>query len=178
MTARSRRGSGRRGGSSKKGTYWDGIQFPSTAIGSAGTVIELIAPTAQEFMPATMDRIRGHLWFQNGGSDADTGAVGVACKIMYLEINDAGTITGDHQGIDTHEEDIAQRQLWTYITQLPRANADTEETKNEIVRIEVDVRVSIKISSAGKHILALLADATAGNRANFGGYLRCHLSHG
>ncbi len=179
MTARSRRGSPRRGGSSKRGSYWDGLQLPSTAVTGTGPVAVLIDTTAQEFMPATLDRIRGHMWFQNGGASADLGAVTVYAKILYVEVNDAQTMTGDHSALDTHEEDIAVRQLWTYTTQLPRfLGTDGEETGNEVVRLELDVKSKLRLEPSGKKLLVAIFEASANSRANVGMYLRCHLMHG
>ncbi len=177
MPRGSQRRSGGRGRSSRRRGYWDGIQFPSTAIQTSGVVFVLVGSTATEFMPATCVSIRGWLWWQASGTAADVGAVQVYNKIMLVEVNDAQTMSGDHQAQDTHEEDIAQRQLWTYATQLPRAKVDTQETENEVVRIEINVRVSIKLPSHGKKLLVLLADSSIDNRANMGGYLRCYLRH-
>ncbi len=168
-----RRGRGRQ--APRRGYYWDGLQFPITNISSAGTIFELVGPTAQEFMPGTIVRSRGHLTLKNAGTDATNGGVEAALKMMYLEVNDAGTVTGDHQAIDTNEEDIARRQLWTYHTVMAQREGATVQP--DTVRLEVDVRVKIKLEASGKMILALLADAAAGNRAQLSGYLRTLIMH-
>ncbi len=169
-------------GRSKRGYYWDGLQFPPTNIASTTSVFELVGSTAQEFMPATMVRIRGHLTLANNGSDASTAGVDCGLKIMYVEADDALLMTGDHQGIDTHEEDIAARQLWTYHDRLHErgTGTDTDGGKSTIdtVRIEIDVKVKIILVPSGKKLLVLLADASAANRLQLSGYIRCLLQHG
>ncbi len=161
---------GKRRGAHRRGYYWDGLQFPTTAIPTTGVAFELIGPTAQEFMPGTLVRVRGHLSIASAG----TGVSDVGLKLMYLEVNDAGTITGDHTAIDTHEEDIAMRQLWTYFTQVRGATSGQPDAQLEI---EVDVKAKLKLVASGKWILALLADAVTTNQANMAGYLRCLIMH-
>ncbi len=179
MTAR-RTSRGRSSGrSSRRRGYWDGNQWPSTAIPTGGTVIELVNTTAQEFMPATMVRIRGHICLAHTGSAAESAVVEVFQKIMYVEVNDAQAMTGDHMGIDTHEEDIAQRQLWTHATLMSTDNAVSgTESGGPTLQIEVDVKVKIKMEPHGKKLLVLLQDSTATNHVNSVGYLRCYLQHG
>ena len=165
---------GSRGSRPRRGYYWDGLQFGSTAITTSGASFELINPTAQEFMPGTLVRIRGNLTLQNAGSDKVNGNVSVGLKIMYLEVNDAGTITGDSAGIDTHEEDIARRQLWTHHALLGSSGS----TSNWATQfLPVDIKAKVKLESSGKMILALLADASQTNRAVIAGYLRCLIMH-
>ncbi len=168
---------GRRRQAPRRGYYWDGLQVGSTNIGSSGTVFELVNPVAQEFMPATLVRVRGYLQIANSGTDAANGGVQAAAKLMYIEVNDAGTITGDHQAIDTDEEDIAARQLWTWQGQLQERGAAADASDTDTVRIEVDVRVKLKLVASGKKILALLMDASSANRAVANMYLRCLLMH-
>ena len=158
----------------RRGYYWDGLQFANTDIGTTTVVFELIGPTAQEFMPGTLVRTRGHLTVINGGSDSTNGPTTVAMKLMYLEVNDAGTITGDHAAIDTHEEDIAMRQLWTHHHRLGQSVAAGPE---EGLSIEVDVRAKVKLVASGKWILALLAQANNANRSQLSGYLRSLIMH-
>lgn len=168
-------GNRRRGrGSPRRGYYWDGLQFINTDIPTAGAAFELIGPTAQEFMPGTLVRIRGSLTAINAGSDSTNGGVNLGLKIMYLEVNDAGTITGDHSAIDTHEEDIAMRQLWTWHGRLGQSVAAGPDDKEQI---EVDVKAKVKLVASGKWILALLADSATANRAQLVGYLRCLIMH-
>ncbi len=150
----------------RTGYYWDGLQWPATAISAGNTLFELIGPTAQEFMPGTLVRVRGHITLRPDTATDNE----VVMKMMYLEVNDAGTITGDHQGIDTHEEDIAIRQLWTYDYQQGTV-------QGQPVTAEIDVRVKVKLSASGKFILALLADAVSGSRTSLSGYLRALILH-
>ncbi len=165
------RGGKRRSAGRRNGYYWDGLQWPDTAIVTAGTVFELIAPTAQEFMPGTLVRIRGHIAMRNIHA---TSTATILQKIMYLEVNDAGTITGDHQGIDTHEEDIARRQLWTHLAVIPAL--DNTGGPNVVI-IEVDVKVKVKLEASGKMILALLADVVSASTVNTTGYLRALIQY-
>ncbi len=125
-------------------------------------------------MPGTLVRIRGNLVIANTGSDRTNGATDVGLKIMYVEVNDAGTISGDHAGIDSEEEDIANRQLWAMMTRVMKATADDNSPR---VEVEVDVRAKVKLVASGKWILALLADATTANRAQMTGQLRCLIMH-
>ncbi len=156
-----------RGRSKRRSYYWDGLQWPSTAIATAGTAFELIGPTTQEFMPGTLVRIRGMITMR-GVHATSVGMLGH--KIMYVESNDAGTMTGDHAAIDTHEEDIARRQLWTHHTELPALDYTAG---NAILNVEVDVKVKVRLEASGKMILLLLADTVAANTVKTLGYLRC-----
>lgn len=155
----------------KKGTYWDGLQFPATALTTAGVVFELIGPVSQEFMPATLVRIRGHLSVRSFHATTN---VRVGMKIMYVEVNDAGSMTGDHSAFDTHEEDIAVRQIYTKVLEMP----PLDELGDNIMNWEVDVKSQISLASSGKQILALLGEADVNSAANMSGYLRCLLLHG
>jgi len=166
-------------GKSRRTYYWDGLQWPSTAVPSGQVVLFLVDPTAQEFMPATLVRIRGHASFAHHGSLADSAASRLVAKIMYVELDDAGTMTGDHAGIDTHEEDIAIRQLWTYSTILGGNNAAAgAEFRGPEITIEIDVKVKIRFEPSGKKALVMLIDSDATNHWNTAGYLRCLLLHG
>ena len=46
-------------GSLRDGYYWDGLQSVLTAVTATPLVLRLVEPGAQEFMPATLVRIRG-----------------------------------------------------------------------------------------------------------------------
>ena len=168
MAARRRTGGG---GRKKRGTYWDGIQFPTTSLTTTQAVFVLVDTTAQEFMPATLERIRGSL---NVRSFHATSNVAVRMKIMYVEVNDAQTMTGDHAATDTHEEDIAIRQLWTKSMAMPAL----DENANSIENFEIDVKAKLKLEPSGKKLLVLLVDASAASSAVLSGYLRCLLLHG
>ncbi len=172
------RGSRRRYAPQKRGKYWDGLQWPLTNTNVAGTVLVLVGSVAQEFMPATMTRIRGFISLSNSSTDAATAGVTVGAKIMYVELDDALAMTGDHAALDTHEEDIAQRQLWTYHHRLHAAGANLDAGDIDRVTIEVDVKVKIVLEPHGKKALVLLLDASDTNRVQSVGYLRCLLVHG
>lgn len=111
------------------------------------------------------------------GAASDVQNTTLGLKMMYVELDDAGAMSGDHTAIDTHEEDIAARQLWTYHTSFPATVAGAE-TEGPVVTVEVDVKVKIKIFPSGKHALLLLADASATNSVQMAGYLRALLLHG
>ncbi len=168
MPRRSRGRSGGRGGG-RSGYYWDGLQFPLTNITASSVVFELVGPTAQEFMPATVVRIRGQLIYAHSADSPVQGHL----KLMYVEVNDAGTMTGDHAAIDTHEEDIAARQLWTD-SFVFRDETDGSQTTEKVI---VDVKTKLKLSSGGKHILVLLAEADVTSRVSIAGYLRVLMLH-
>ncbi len=165
-----------RGRSSKRGYYWDGVQWPRTSINSGQTALVLIDSTAQEFMPATLVRVRGYIHLDARGSVSETEPGDVMQKMMYVEINDAQAMTGDHSGIDTHEEDIAQRQIWTHAWGSGKVAAESVDTPQ--IQIEVDVKVKIKIEPHGKKLLLLLQDSSTSNLHGSTGYLRCLLQHG
>jgi len=128
-------------------------------------------------MPSTLVRCRGWITFAHTGSLAETVPAELAAKLMYLELNDAGTITGDATAIDTHEEDIAARQLWTYHTLMAAAPGAGEEAEGPHVTIEIDIKAKIKIFPSGKKALVMLVDASATNHFVCAGYVRCLLMH-
>ncbi len=152
--------------------YWDGIQLSATNITIAGIVIVVVGAVAQEFMPSTFMGMRGHLSLRSFHA---TSNVRVGLKLMYVEINDAGTMTGDHSAFDTHEEDIAMRQLYTNHVELP-ANDDTHG--DAIHNFEVNVKSKIKMDPSGKKLLVLLANSTVDSACNISGYLRCAMLMG
>ncbi len=160
---------GRRG-SQRTGYYWDGLQFTKTTILSTGNAFVLVDATALEFMPSTLTRIRGQLALGAISTASNT----VQLKILEAEVNDAGTMTGDHAGIDTHEEDIAVRQLWTGTFMQQTVATDDGFASADI---DIDVRVKLKLKASGKKLLLLLADATTSTRTEMAGYLRCLLQH-
>lgn len=145
--------------------YWDGLQFPNTNVPSTVAVFELVGSTAQEFMPGTVQAIRGSICLVS----TDTSATDVALKIMYVEVNDAQVMSGDHTGIDTHEEDIAQRQLWTYYTNIRGATAGQPD---DVRQIDLNVRSKLRLDPAGKKLLVLLATANTTARCSISGYIR------
>ncbi len=154
----------RRGGGAKRKTYyWDGLQWPITAMDSLnGEVFELVNPTAVEFMPRTLERIRGFVGLDAGSTAKNR----VAMKIMMLKLSDAGSVPLDNQAIDTFEEEIADRQLWTW------SGMTQDDSSNDHISIEIDVKVKIRIPSAGRYGIFLLADPTIIDVTNITGYLR------
>ncbi len=171
MPANSRRRSGGHARAKKRGYYWDGLQWPSTTLTTAGVAFVLVDTTAQEFMPATVERVRGFISYRCFHA-TETGIVGM--KVMYVEVNDAQTITGDHAAFDTHEEDIAQRQLWTHHGMV----GALDEPGPNVITIEVDIKVKIKLEPHGKKLLILFAEVTTANAVASVGYLRVLLAHG
>ncbi len=165
MPRGSRRRSGGRGGRANA-YYWDGLQWPSTAVDTAVVAFELIGATAQEFMPGTLERIRGNISIR--GIHATTTAI-VRAKIMYVETDDAGAMTGDHAPIDTHEEDIAVRQLWTWSGFV----GALDEAGGNLIQLPIDIKAKVKLEPSGKRKLLLLMENTSASSALSLGYLRC-----
>ncbi len=147
------------------------MQWPQTALSATDIVLVLVDTTAQEFMPATLMRIRGNVTLRSFHATQNTR---ITMKILYVEVNDAQSMTGDHSSLDTHEEDIAIRQLWTYSTVMPAL----DELGGLIKDVEIDVKAKLKLDPSGKKLLVLLARADSGSQALLSGYLRCLLHHG
>ncbi len=146
--------------------YWDGLQFPITAVTVAGDVFEIVGSVQSESKPGTLVRIRGSLCIVAN----DTTATDVAFKILEVELNDAQAMTGDHIAIDTHEEDIAAPLLWSYYTSLRGATAGQPD---DVRQIDIDVKSKRRINPSGKSSIVLLASATTAGRASCSGFLRC-----
>ncbi len=149
-------------GRKKKRYYWDGLQVANQAVIAAGSENAIIAQTRQEFMPSTLIRVRGQITYE---AITATGNL-VRSKLMYVEVNDASAMTGDHAAIDTHEEDIAVRQLWTYQYIQSAINTVGHET------VEIDIKAKVKLDPAGKKLLVLLTQSTSDNRTRMDFYLR------
>ncbi len=164
-----RRGKGGRGGK-RRLYYWDGIQIARSAVDTALTPIELIGPIQQEFHGGTLVRVRGWISLENAGSAGAGSGATVVLKLMYLEVNDAGNLTGDATPIDTNEEDIAARQLWMYSGRFDKLAIAGDVVQGQ--QIEVDVKSKVKLAPAGKHILVLLAEANVANVVGITLYLR------
>ncbi len=120
-------------------------------------------------MSRTGVSIRGWLTYSNSGSAADIGQVRVVSKILVASLLDSGGVSDDTKAIDTHEEDIAWRQLWTYSTLL-ESPAVILEGRN--LTIEVNVKVKFKLPNDGKHALVMMTQSDVVNRATLTGYLR------
>ena len=166
-TRKLRRQLGKRRGRGKKTYYWDGIQVPLTSL-SSSAVVEVVGTGSTEFKPSTLVRIRGHICFVSTATSGTT----VAAKILYVELNDAGAMTGDHAAIDTHEEDIAARQLWTYYRPLRGATAGQPD---DVAFAEVDVKAKLRLESHGKKSVVLLLEGSSGANASFTVNLRALL---
>ncbi len=172
MPRGSRGGSRKRGG--KKRTYWGGIQFPPTAIPvAAGRLIQVVlSAQAVEFMSRTAVRIRGWVTYANTGADADLGIVGIISKLQLVRLDDAGAVPVDYQPIDTHEEDIADRQGWTYSTVLAAAPV-LLNIEGPQQTVELDIKAKFRMPSDGKHVLVMMTQARSVNRGTMAGYIRC-----
>ncbi len=160
----------RSGGAGRSGFYWDGLQWAATAVGITDVFFVLVGGVAQEFMPSTLVRVRGNIALR--GFHA-TQACDLQMKIMYVEITDAGAVSGDHNAIDTHEEDIAIRQLWTYTTVV----APVDEPGPNVLTIPVDIKAKVKLEPSGKKALVLVVATTLDTAVFCTGYLRCGLLH-
>ncbi len=168
MPRSSRRHSGGRGGGgSRKTGYWDGLQWPLTSVAGGGsqTLLELVGATATEFMPRTMVAVKGQIVIVSASVSSDD----MQQQIRMVELNDAGGLTGEVNAIDTNEEDIARRILWSNTAH------SISSAVHLPVTIEVDIKVKIKIPPTGKHIIALLQSSVTGSRMSTVGYLRCYL---
>ncbi len=169
-----RRGRGRPGGFSKpKPTFkWSGLQVGSTDVPTTGVAFVLVGGVEIErYGKCTVMGVRGWMEFANSDSDAANGVVRANAKLMKLQINDAGTLTGDDQAIDTNEEDIAKRQLWTYQSILTKQLADGL-THRRVQSVEVRVKV---VLGHPKEELVMLCDSSASNRLQVNLYLRALL---
>ncbi len=163
-----------RGSGKTQRRYWDGLQFPSTAIPTTRLILVLVDAVASEFMDRTVVSVRGFLNYHATGSDSDNGIVRVASKLVGARFIDAGTIAEDVQPIDTHEEDIATRQLWTHSCVLAGspAGAEFRASGAGILNLEINVKVKIRMTPDGKMRLVLIIEADVPNRALVAGYLR------
>ncbi len=175
MTAR-RTSRGRNSGRGAKRRYhWFGNQFPVTTVAAATsrTLVELVSGAQLERLGGgTLVGIRGWLNFQNNAANADLGDVFAAGKIMYLRVDDAQTVDDDIQPIDNHEEDIAMRQLWTWVGNFEARASDTILMRTQ--SLELNVRSKVVLRGGGKFSvwLILQTEAGAGSRLTTTGYLR------
>ncbi len=165
-TRRQGRSSGR--GSRRRPNYvWTGLHLTvPTDIPTAGVVGVLVpGTTVERHGQLTVERIRGMIEVMNTDTDSANGRVNVAWKVIQYEINDAGVITGDHQGIDTDEEDIAQRILAQGAVNLGAA-AGTDFQDVEHRWMDIDIKARVRIHDA-KHEVGVLMDSSTANRAQF-----------
>ncbi len=133
---------------------------------TAGNLVFVIIDGFQsEFHPGTLVRVRGQIAYRATLATSNN----VLAKMMYVEVNDAQTMSGDHSAIDTHEEDIAQHIIWQHTYMQPSA-ADAGD--QDAVTIEVDVRAKVKLSASGKMILALIIGGANNARTNVSVNLR------
>ncbi len=139
---------------------WTGLQAGNTAITTGGVAFVIVSGVEIErYGRCTLERIVGHLTFRMTDSDAGTGPSRVAVKVMKLAINDAATLTGDDQAIDTDEEDIAKRQLWSYFSTMEPETASYFDVRP----IEIDIRVRVKLLHPKEEVI-LLTDVSVNNR--------------
>jgi len=165
-----RRRTGRGSGAKKRTqTYWAGIQFPTTAITTGRLINVLVDKTVGEFMSRTIVSVRGWITYANHGSDSVNGPVRVASKLGLVDANDAGTLN-EFQPLDTDQEDIARRQLWTYSTIIPQTELNAGEGR--VIQVEINVKVKIKLPPTGKALFVMVHSADITNRAVIAGYLR------
>ncbi len=154
-----------------------GVQWPTTDISTLGVALVVVSELhVERHGQLTVERIRGNVHIFNSDTDATGGGVQVAAKILLVELDDAGAVTGDHSGIDTHEEDIAVRHLWMQNVRCS-ANAVADEFRDGGYNLEVDVKVRIKISSPKQALLLFMA-SNVSNRGQSCGYLRSLLRVG
>ncbi len=123
--------------------------MPRTAVVTATSVAVLVAPTSLDFAPATVVRIRGMLNFIPVTDSLNT----CRAKILYVELDDAGAMAGDHNAIDTDEDDIRTRQLWAGQHSQPAS------TFRQITHLEIDMKAKLKLDPTGKKALVLLFQA-------------------
>ena len=159
------------GGGSRRRFAWDGIQVGSTGVAQAGAALVLVDGTTVENRPGTVTRIVGDITLGNWGTAAEAAKVAYFCKILVVELNDAGAMSGDHAGLDTNEEDVGARQLWTAAGLLPESATDVGENEG-YVNLHIDVKGQQKIPPGGKHALVMLIDADGDNRLVIAAYVR------
>ncbi len=145
-----------------KPTYkWSGLQVGSTDVPITGVAFVLVGGTEIErYGKCTVVAVRGFVEVANGDTDSANGVVRFGLKLMKLPIDDAGLLTGDDQGLDSDEEDIAKRQLWSWHGLLDKRLADGN-TQRRVQEVYVKVGV---ILGHPKEELILLLDASVGNR--------------
>ena len=150
-------------GRRRKRTYlWDGIQITNQAVLVTSSPNQ-IAGIAAKGSPVTIVSIRGWLTWEAITSTGNA----LRAKILLVEMNDADAMTGDHAAFDSHEEDIAVRQLWTHEWIQSAINTVGTET------VAVHVKTKIKMSGSSKQALVLLQEGTSTNRTRISMYLRC-----
>ena len=153
-----------------KPTYkWSGLQAGSTDVSTSGTAFVLVGGTeVEQYGKCTVVSVRGTLEVANSDSDAANGVVKYGIKLMKLNINDAGTITDDAFGIDSHEEDIAKRQLWTQHGVLTKQLADGATHRRQFI---LNVGVFVILANPKEELIMLL-DAGNADRLQANCYLR------
>ncbi len=168
-------GKRKRARSAKREGAWGGIQSAAINVPLAGLFLDLNHTLTTDDRARTMTGVRGFLDFNNAGSDAATGAVFSAAKLMKANLNDALVITDDTQAIDVDLEDIQQRQLWTWAATLQaRSTLNTQQH----VHVEVRVVVDIKLPVDSKVAFGMFVDASVVNRLQVSGYLRAYYKFG
>jgi len=136
--------------------HWDGIQMPRTAVVTAVSLAVLIDPTESDFIPATVVRVRGVLSFIPVADTVNE----CRAKMLYVELNDAGSMSGDHAAIDTDSEDIAQRILWQ------GQHAQPATTLRQVTHLDIDMKAKLRIDASSKKALVIIFQATTTARTD------------
>lgn len=153
-----RKRTSRGGGGRKVRRYWDGLQLPTTQLSDTVVVGILLDGASFEQHGCTIQRIVGSMdvWNQSGSTRYTA-----ATKICYVDQNDAGNVVEDVDPFDTHEEDIARRQLWQSYDRLNLNNTSVGAASH--VRHQLDARGKVRIPGDGKRAVAIFMRSSAAN---------------
>ncbi len=149
-----RRRTGRGGRRPPVSYRWTGVQASNIALSSTDTAVVLLDDIDIN-EAGTLVRIRGHLIWE---AITATGNL-LRAKLLYMEINDAAAITGDHSASDTSREDIAARILWEHTWVQSAINTEPA------VDVEIDVKAKMRLRLGEKFVMALLLFATSASRS-------------
>lgn len=159
------RGNYRRGRSSapKRKSHWYGIQSVTTTlpVTASKAVFVMIPATRAEHGPLTCVAIRGtvSLWNVSTGTRYTA-----AAKIAKYELEDGGAIAQDIFPLDTHEEDIARRQIWTTMLRMQHQNTAIPGGNEHTINININVKIII--GSSGKEELGLFLQQSHASDTN------------
>lgn len=162
-----RRGRGRSG--TQRQTVWRGVQFENIAVPAATDTFLVIVQQSdvEKYGKVTVVNIKGGMTFHNTDSDAAGGVVRVGAKILKWRVDDAANITDDVSGRDTDQEDIEQRQLWTYMDFFRASSANLVVNR----RVEISLKAMI-VLGAEKEELGIVMTSSVVNRIRVTGYVR------
>ncbi len=154
--------------SKRSATVWRGNQFENIAIGTGETFIVLVQRSdLEKYGKCTVVAVRGGVTFHISDTDSANGPARVGAKILKWRINDASAVTDDVSGLDAHEEDIEQRQLWTYTDYFSEESTNHKENR----RVEIFIKGGI-ILGGEKEEFGLVATSNVATRMRMTGYLR------